>query len=259
MASGVKASLFKFSQEHNLLTIDTSTGGLMLTILGEVKDGIPVYIIRNNELMINTKDIWDMRYSRSSLKIWRIANGLKTVFIDLVIKSDMQLIILREMNTIFDGKPFLIYRYRKPHQRQVDKISGMVRQYEERFRKLESQIDERPRESDTFINGIDFDAFTKETEKRILKTQMEQELTYEFCYEFNWDWRYYHWVLDRVLAESPLFARSQNVPTNLPEKDKLVYERIATIKAKYKEEFKELEGIVVEYNGRGGWLGNIQA
>lgn len=254
-ANGVKASLFTFSQGHNLLTVDTSTGSLMLTILAEVQDGRAVYLIQNNELMINTKDIWDMRYSRSSLKIWRVANDVKTVFIDIVIKPDV--IILREMNTTFDGKPFLIYRFRKPQQRQVAKISGMVRQYEELFRKLASQIDERPRTSDIF-NGMDVDAFIKKTEKDILKTQMEQELTYEFCHEFNWDWSYYQWVLDRVLAESPIFSRTTNIPTNFSERFKPVYEMIATIKAKYKEELKELEGTVVEYNGS-IWSRNIQA
>jgi hypothetical protein len=251
IANGVKVSLFNFSQEHNLLTVDTSTGSLRLTILAEVRDGNASYLIQNNELTINTKDIWDMHYSGSSLKIWRIFDDVKTVFIDLVIKPDA--IILKEMKTSFDGKPFLIHQFRKPQQRQVDKISEMVRQYEELFRKLASQIDERPRVSD-ISNGMDFDVFIKETQKDILKTQMEQELTYEFCHEFNWDWRYYLWVLNQVLAESPVFARAANIPS---ERFKPAYEMIASIKAKYKEEFKELESTVVEYNGS-TWLRNIQ-
>jgi len=252
VATGEKASLFSFSQGQNLLTVDTSAGNLMLTILAEIKDGRAVYLIQNNELMITTKEIWDMRYSGSSLKIWRIVNDKKTVFIDLVIKPD--LIVLREMKITFDGKPFLIYQFRKPQQRQVDKISKTVRQYEELFRKLASQIDKQPRTSGMF-NGMDFDVFIKETQKDILKTQMEQELTYEFFHEFNWDLRYYHWVLGQILAESQVFARATNIPL---ERFKPEYEMIAAMKSKYEGEFKELENTVVEYD-RSTWLRNIQA
>jgi len=106
VANDVKVSLFSFSEGHNLLTVDTTTGSLLLTILAEIQNGRAIYLIRNNELMIDTTDIWDMRYSRSSLKIWRIANKEKTVILDLIVKPD--LIILREMKTTFDGKPFLI-------------------------------------------------------------------------------------------------------------------------------------------------------
>jgi hypothetical protein len=247
VANGERASLFAFSNGQNLLTIDTSSGSLMLTILVEINDGRAVYLIQKNEIMVNANDIWDMHYSRSTLKLWRIIDNKKTVFIDLVIKPD--LIILREMKTVFDGKPFLIYKFRKPQQRQVNKIREVVRQYEELYQKLASQIDGRPKVSDISINGIDFDAFMRETDKNLLKTRMEQELTYEFCHEFAWDWQYYQWVLKQVLAESPIFARATNIQTDLPEVFKPTYEMIAAMKAKYKEEFEGLEDTIVKYAG----------
>ena len=252
--NGIKASLFTFSEGHNLLTIDTSTGNLVLNILAGIQDDRKIYLIQNNELMIDTEDLWDTRYSPSSLKIWRTVDGRKTVFIDLAIKPDV--IILKEMNTIFDGKPFRIYRFRRPQQRQVDKIVKRVKQYEESYHKLASRIDGRPKIGGVF-NGMDVDILMKQTQKEHLKTQVEQQLTYGLYSEFNWDWRYYCWVLGQTLSESSVFARTQDVPANLPERFKRTYEAIAAIKAKYAKELKKLENTVVEFDGD-IWLRNVQ-
>jgi len=144
---------------------------------------------------------------------------------------------------------------RKPQQRQIDKINRTVKECEEIFQKRAAQIDEFPRISDTY-NGMDFDAFFKEMEKELLKTKLEQYLTYEFCHEFNWDWQYYMNALNQVLAKSPVFARIPNISTNL-DKFKQLDDKITMMKEKYMTELRGLDDIVVEYNGN-IWLRNIQ-
>jgi hypothetical protein len=253
IAHDVKFSLFSFSEGNNLLTVDTSTGNLMLTILAEVKNGEPVYLIKSNELMIDTVDIWDMHYSRSSLKIWGSAGGEKTVVLDLVIKPDV--IILREMKAIFDGKPFSIYRLRKPQQRQVDKISMAVKECEDLFRKREAQRDKMPSIKGVF-NSIDFDALREETESELLRAKLVEYLTYEFYKEFKWEWPYYVSVLNQVLAQSSVFARTSNLRSDR-EEFKQANDMIAKMKEKYKAEFSGLDDVVVEYNGN-IWSQNIQ-
>lgn len=243
VAQGTEASLFKFSGRYGLLSIDTSAKVLKLSILAKTHEGEGVYLIKDNLLMINTEDIWNMRYSRSSLKIWRMIGNKKTVFIDLNIKPDI--IIIREMNTIFDGKPFRIYKLRKPHQRQVKKIESKVRQYEKLYYGLAVEIDNRPQISGEF-DGLDIDACIKQTQKDILRINMESELKYAFCENFNWDWSYCQWVLSQVLSESDIFGKNTGVPSNVPEK---FMRKVEKIKIKYKKEFDESENIVVDYNG----------
>ncbi len=255
ITNNVKVSLFSFSHGHNLLTVDTSTGSLMLTILAEIQNGNLIYLIQNNELMVNSTDVWDMHYSRSSLKIWKSNNEEKMVVIDLAIKPDV--IILREMATTFDGKPFRIYRLRKPQQRQVNKIRGVVQECEELFKKKAEEIDKQPKKDGPPNSSIDFDKFIKETDKEILKTKIKEFLTYEFCHEFNWDWHYYVKVLNKVLAESPVFDHKPDLLTNHSERFKQANNTIATMKAKYQTELEDLEDLVVEYNGS-FWSGNIQ-
>jgi hypothetical protein len=178
----------------------------------------------------------------------------KVVFIDFVIKPDV--IIIKEMNTTFDGKLFRIYRLRKPQQRQVDKIADKVHQYEELYRKLAAEIENRPRVGGVF-GGLDVDVLIKETQKQSLKTQMEQELSHGFCHEFNWDWPYYQWVLSQVLKKSSVFGERKDVLVNEPESFKQMYEEVARIRTRYRKEFEEVGSTVVEYAGE-IWLQNVQ-
>jgi len=252
---GANASLFGVSPGHNLLTDDMSSGSLMLTVLAEVKDGREVYLIQNNELIIDTTDVWDMHYSRSSIKIWRSVDGKNTVFIDLVIKPDV--IILREMNTTFDGKPFRIFRFRKPQQRQLDKIRSKVRQYEELFFQESARIDGLPRISGE-VDGIEVDALVKGTRKEQTKRWLEKKLEYDLRRELNWDWRYLRWILDQVLAESHVFAQSRRVAAHQPEAFEQLDAIIGAAQAKYQEELEVLKGTVAEYNGL-IWLETVHA
>jgi len=203
--------------------------------------------------MIDTKDIWSMKYSGSSLKILRISNGKKTVFIDLTIKPDI--IILKEMNTLFDGKSFRIYRLRKPQKRQLDKIINLVKQYEKIYNEVALQIDALPSIGGQF-NGVDIDLLFKNSRKNTLKPRIEQEMSFGFNQKLNWDWHYYQFVLEKVLADSPVFTRINDIPNNLPDNFKHMYQVIEAMKAKYRDDFQELRDTVVEYNGR-HLMGNI--
>jgi hypothetical protein len=156
--------------EYSLLSINVSESILRLSVLAEVSNGKKTYLIRDNELLINTEDIWDMHYSRSSLKIWRMQEGKERVFIDLSIKPDV--IIVKAMHTTFDGKEFRIYRLRNPQQRQVDKIVDQVKQCEEIFLNEENKIDKSPRLGSSF-NDIDIDELIKATRKQALKNKLE--------------------------------------------------------------------------------------
>ena len=104
IAHGSKAALSKFPGGHHLAAIDTSEGVLKLTILEGIKNSTRSYLIEENELVIDSQDIWDMRYSRDFLKIWRMKNYKKTIFIHLIIRPDV--IIIRRMNTTFNNIPF---------------------------------------------------------------------------------------------------------------------------------------------------------
>ena len=246
VADGQKASLFGFPGGHSLTSIDTSLGILRLSILAGIQNNEPFYLIRENELVSDCENIWDMRYSGSSLKIWRVFNGKKQVFVDLVIEPDV--IILRRMSSSFNGKVFRVYKLRAPQKRQVDKIASKVNQYEELCREKSAQIDSQPRIGGVY-DGIDIDAHIKQARKDILKTLLEQELRYGLFERFDWEWPYYQWVLQGVLKQSPVFQRPEQSTINLPPRLKALHERIAGIKAKYKEHFEELGDVVVEYDG----------
>ena len=132
IAHGSKAALSKFPGGHHLAAIDTSEGVLKLTILEGIKNSTRSYLIEENELVIDSQDIWDMRYSRDFLKIWRMKNYEKTIFIDLIIKPDV--IIIRRMNTTFNNIPFRIYKLRNPQKQQVDKIVEIVNSYDNLYK-----------------------------------------------------------------------------------------------------------------------------
>lgn len=254
IADGEKASLFRFPDGHCLVSIDTSPGILRLSILAGIQNGEAVYLIKDNELLIDSQDVWDMKYSGSSLKIWKIANGKEVVFIDLIIKPDV--IIIRRMNTSFNGITFRVRKLRAPQQRQVRKIVAGVKHHEELYHEMSAEIDKQPRIG-YVVNGVDIDTLIKQLRKDDLRMRLEQDLRYGFCKQFRWDWRYYQGVLNRVLRESPIFGRDRDVPPNLPAELRRMHEAAATIKAKYREEFEELSDVVAEFGGV-IWLGNFE-
>ncbi len=254
MADGTKASLFKFPENHHLVSIDTSTGLLKLNILAGIDDGQATYLIQENELMIDTQDIWDMQYSRSSLKIWKIISGKKGIFIDFIIKPDI--IIIKRMKTTFDGRPFRIYKPRKPQQRQIDKIIATVKECERFYYSKAAEIDNQPRVYEGSFNGMDINESIKIHNKNTVKIRIEQYLRYEYCNEFRWPWTYYQLVLNQVLNKSLIFKQNRDKPVNHSTELRLFNEKIAAIKEKYKNEFEEVRGTVTEYNGN-MWTGFI--
>jgi hypothetical protein len=253
IANGEKASFFKFSDEHCLTSIDTSSGNLSLSILAALQNDNPIYLIKDNELLIDSQAVWDMRYSGSSLKIWKLVDGKKVIFIDLIIKPDV--IIIRRMNTSFNGKPFRIRKLRAPQRRQVEKIVSRVRQYEKLYHEMSAKIDGLPRTGHVF-NGMDMDTIIAQTRKDMVKAHLKQNLRHGFSREFNWDPFYFEWVLDDVLRKSPVFRRDTSSPANLPMELRRMEEAVAAIKTKYQKEFQEMGNVVAEYAG-GIWLGNF--
>jgi hypothetical protein len=249
IANGERTTLFRFPEGHHLASVDTSSGTLKLSILASIQGSKTVYLIRDNELLIDSQDVWDMKYSGNSLQIWRRSDHRKSIFIDLVILPDV--IIIRRMNTTFNGKTFQIRKLRSPQRRQVDRIANQVKQYEELYREMSVEIDSRPKTGDAF-GGIDVDTLIKQTQKDALKTRMEQELSHGFYRNFKWPWPYYQWVLSGVLVKSPVFGRGRDIPMELGT----MHEMIASIRAKYEKEFEDLAGVVVEYDGE-VWLDNI--
>ncbi len=253
IADGEKASLFRFSDEHCLTSINTSSGSLRLSILAALQNDNAVYLINDKELLIDSQDVWDMRYSGSSLKIWKMVDGKKVMFIDLIIKPDV--IIIRRMNTSFNGKPFRIRKQKAPQQRQVEKIATRVNLYGNLYHEMSAEIDRLPRTGHVF-KGMDMDAIITQTRKDIAKMHLERDLRYGFSKEFKWDHLYYQWVLDGVLRESPVFRRDMSSPANLPVELRRMEEVVEDIKTKYQKEFQELGDVVAEYDGR-IWLGNF--
>jgi hypothetical protein len=246
IADGEKASLIRFPEGRSLTTIDTSNGILKLSILAEVRNGNTIYLIKDNELMINTKDIWDMHYSRNSLKIWKIVNDKKFIFINLVLLPDV--IIISEMNTAFNGKPFRIFKLRSPQKSQLAKIEHKVRSYENFYNRESTKIDNLPKLYGTH-KGLDFDTIIKQTQKDLIKTRLEQDLMFDFCKKFNWDWGYYQKVLSEILARSSVFRASPSFENELPPQVKKIQEDVRGIREKYSKQFEEFKNVVVEYGG----------
>lgn len=244
IADGERGSLFRLPGGHSLMSIDTTLGTLGLSVIVGLGSGMPVYLIKQNELLISTDDIWDMRYSGSALKIWRIAGGRKSVFVDLAIEPDV--IIMREMNTSFNGKPFRIRKLRAPQRRSVKKIENQVKEYEEIYYELSKRIDGQPRVGGVY-DGIDIDALVREPDRDRVKRRLEQDLYHRFCKEFTWDWVYYQWVLDGVLKHSSVFGKSE--PEIVAPEFRALEHKIGNIKARYSQQFAALGDVVVEYNG----------
>lgn len=246
IADGEKGSLFRLPDGHSLMSIDTSLGTLGLSIIVGVDSDIPIYLIKQNELLISTDDIWDMRYSGSVLKIWRIVGGKKSVVVDLAIEPDV--IIMREMNGSFNGKPFRVRKLRAPQRRSVNKIESKVKEYEGLYHELSERIDSQPRIGGVY-DGIDIDALVKRLNKNRLKIQLEQDLNHGFCREFTWGWAYYQWVLEGVLEHSSVFGKTEPEIVSLTPEFRALDHKVGDIKARYKQHFAALCDVVAEYNG----------
>lgn len=246
IANGSKANLFLLPDGNHLTTIDVSDGNLKLSILQKIVDGEQDYLIKENELMIDPTDIWDMRYSGNSLKIWKKPDGKKNIFIDLIIRPS--LIIIKRMETTFNGKPLRIYKLRAPNRRTAAKLQKIIQTYEEKYKEISEQIDLLPRKYENH-NGLDIDAFVKQTQKDIIKTRFNQAILYDHSKEFKWDWPYYIWVVNKLCEKSEIFGSKygRSKPIS-PEHEKIML-YISRIKERYSQDFKALEDTVAEYGG----------
>jgi hypothetical protein len=231
---------------HKLITIDTSKGILKLSILSGMNQDEPTYLIKENELMIEMKDIWDMQYSGNSLKIWRTIQAKKSIFIDMSLHPDV--IIIKRMETTFNDVPFRIYRSRSLQKKTIDKIVNQVKECEEGYKKLSQQIDQIP-EQHGVHNGIDYDAELKESQKTILKSKITRWLSYEFYKNFDMPWPQYQLILDEILQESPILKINLDLEMDFSEGVKSFNEKIRKIKEKYRKEFDSLKNTVMEYRG----------
>ena len=106
------------------------------------------------------------------------------------------------------------------------------------------------------FDGLDFDDFTKQTQKNIIKTRMEQALFFDHSKQFKWDRSYYHWILQKILDNSEIFGKRQYFSDGLLESFEKINREIAKIKNRYEKDFKQLTDTVVNYGG-GLFLGNI--
>jgi hypothetical protein len=247
VANGEKASLIGLPGGHNLLSIDMSSGVLKLSVIENIHDNIPNYLIKDNELQINTQDIWQMDYSGNAIKIWKKKSNKKTVFIDLIIKPDI--VIVKEMNTTFNGKSFSIHKLRFPPKKQINEIKAWVRECEKRYRQISKKIEEQPQIAPPF-NGMDIDKGIKKSQKDRFKYDLELILRKEISKKFRWSEPICFQVLDSIFRKSPVFRREQRkISVDDPKELVEIYQRIEDTKKKYKQEFKDMEDIVVDYGG----------
>ncbi len=244
--NGSKANLIRFPDGSHLTSIDISDGNLKLSILEKIADNERFYLIKENELMIDPSDIWDMRYSRTSLKIWKNTDGKKKIFIDLLIRPE--LIVIKRMETTFNGQLFRIYRPRAPHHTKVLKLKEIIRYYEDKYKEFSEQIDALPREYESY-KGLDVDGFVKQSRKDIIKAQFERAILYDHQKEFKWDWPKYYEVVHKLFKDSEVFSAKERMTTSLPKEYKRINMHISEIKKKYSSDFDELEGTIAEYGG----------
>lgn len=245
VADSTKTSIFKFSENRHLLAIDASKGLLKLDILASTDDRKAIYLIKDNELLIDTQYIWDMRYSRSYLKIWKTINDKRRIFIEFIIKPDI--IIIKRMETTFDGKPFRIYKPREPQRRQIDKIKAEVRRCEKHYYCGVVEINDQYKNHPEILKQSIIDTF---------KINILQYLRFEYCKQFKWTNPYYLLALDKVLNKSILLQEDKVKPAKDFVKSMPSYDKITKIKEKYKNEFEMVRGTVTEYNNN-LWIENI--
>ena len=251
-AHAERAALFGQPGGYPLLSIDTTGGILRLSLLAGVAEGAEQYLIRDNELLLPRAGVLDMTYSGSALTVWKTAFGKKAVLIDLLIKPEA--IIIKQMNTTFNGVPFRVHRFRVPQGRQVAKLSAKIVECEELYRQQEAEIDACPTHYGA-RDGIDYDLVVANTRKDGVRTDIERWLLYDFCHAFRWTWPYYCFALGRLLAQSPVFGKGAGeVP--LPPELQALEQVVSDARAKYRQEFADLQDVVVEYGGT-VWSGNV--
>ena len=246
LEKGSKANLIRFPDGSHLTSIDISDGNLKLSILVKIVNNERFYLIKENELMIDPSDIWDMRYSGNSLKIWKMTDGKKRIFIDLIFRPE--LIVIKRMETEFNGRPFRIYKPRAPHRKKVLKLKKIIDAYESKYKEISEQIDMLPKQHGSY-KGLDIDTFIKQSRKDIIKTQFEQAILYDHQKEFKWDWPKYFGVVHKLFKDSEVFIAKERMPTSLPKEYERINMHISEIKKKYSSDFNELEDTIAEYGG----------
>ena len=92
-------------------------------------------------------------------KIWKMKDGKRKIFIELLFRPE--LIVIKRMETTFNGIPFRIYKPRAPHRAQVLKLEKIVHCYEREYKKISEQIDALPREHEIHPEFGDMDACIK--------------------------------------------------------------------------------------------------
>ncbi|UCG66314.1 MAG: HNH endonuclease [Deltaproteobacteria bacterium] len=244
--NGRKANLIRFPDGSHLTSIDISDGNLKLSILERIVDNEKFHLIKENELIIDPSDIWDMRYSGNSLKIWKIIDSKKRIFIELIIRPD--LIVIKRMETTFNGKPFRIFKPRAPHKTKVIKLKQIIDAYESEYREISDQLDMLPKQYGIY-KGLDIDTFIKQSRKDIIKKQFEQAILYEHQKEFKWDWPKYYQVVQKLFEDSEVFRAKERMTTSLPKEYERINMHISEIKKKYSSDFAELKGTIAEYGG----------
>jgi len=245
ISHGERSSLIAFPGKYHLISIDLSSGVLKLNVLAGLKNNKPLYLIKDNELIIETRGIWKMNYSGNSLKIWRQSGSKKNVFIDLIIKE--KIIIIKEMNTKFNGKLFRIYKLRAAQKRQVSKISKLIKECEKYYLLLLTKLDKK---IDDAIKDAKTAKMVKDSQKETLKFRLKQSLKNYIIKELKWDPLYSHHILDKELEKSQVLRKQKFPKVNYPSQLEMkTDEKIERIKKKYKKEFKEVEGVITEYGG----------
>jgi hypothetical protein len=244
ISNGEKATLFGF-RGFPLTTIDTSSGTLKLSILLSIKNDQPVYLIKDNELIADTKDIWEMKFSGPTLKVFRKIGDKKIILIDLIIKPDV--IIIKEMNTDFNGESFRVYKPRVLNKHQIKKLDDLIKEAEDFYLKDSKLIDDQPKIKG-IIKGTNINNLIKDLRKDGLKCDIERKLRKivdEMFKELSYYSRYK--ALDEALERSSLFRNKKY--KNYPAETKKFLKEINKLKKKYKKEFDSLDGIISEYNG----------
>ena len=150
------------------------------------------------------------------------------------------------MHTTFNGIPFRIFKLKSPQKHQLEKIAARVKLFEELYLNESKRIDGLPQINGTH-NRIDIDATIKQTQKDLIRIRLEQDLMFEFCKNFKWEWGYYQMVLHELLDKSNVFRTTRSSTEGLPTQIVLMKEEVVAIREKYKKRFEALKNVVVKY------------
>jgi len=245
IASGRKATMFKFGK-YPLTSVDVSSGTLKLSLLAGINNDKPEYLIKDNELLINTDDVWNMSFSNPSLKIWRKKDGKNVVFIELIIKEGV--VIIKQMNTEFSNKVFRIYQPRKPDKRRMAKVALWIKEAEKDYFDACTQINSLPKVANEY-NGVDLDKLIKDSRKEQIKYSFKHNLSNLVEKEFKWSWSYAQRVLDKEFERLQVFREEKRNKANFDNKEVEINKMIDGIKKKYRKIFDDLGDTVVDYGG----------